>query len=58
MRLEGKYNMRKSVRSKSKKFTDVDIQSYCQSVENLLTKISDKSRTKGTKGKSKIRKAS
>jgi hypothetical protein len=50
--------MRKSVRSKSKKFTDVDIQSYCQSVENLLTKISDKSRTKGTKGKSKIRKAS
>jgi ElaB/YqjD/DUF883 family membrane-anchored ribosome-binding protein len=50
--------MTKTGRSKNKKFTDSEIQSFCQSVEKLLNKISDRPRIKATKGKSKIRKAS
>ncbi|MDO8281205.1 MAG: hypothetical protein Q7U10_01055 [Thermodesulfovibrionia bacterium] len=36
-------------RSKNKQFTDADIDQFCQSVEEILVKIKDKSSTK--KGK-------
>lgn len=41
--------MGKMKRSKNKQFTDADIDQFCQSVEEILVKIKDKSSTK--KGK-------
>ena len=41
--------MGKMKRSKNKQFTDADIDKFCQSVEEILVKIKDKSSTK--KGK-------
>lgn len=41
--------MSKMKRSKNKQFTDADIDQFCQSVEEILVKIKDKSSSKKAK---------